>query len=52
MGGDWRLLWRNMNGERNHGGNRKGVSGKNDERPVGHKQVFLLRGRREIRLES
>lgn len=40
-----------MKGERNHGGNRKGVSGKN-ERPVGHKQMFLLRGRREIRLES
>lgn len=41
-----------MDGERNQGENRKDASGRSDERPVGNKQMFLVRRRREIRLEG
>lgn len=48
-----RLVRRNLDGERHQDENRKDASGKSDERPVGHKPMFLVRRRRrEIRLEG
>lgn len=39
-------------GERHQGKNRKDASGRSDERPVGHEPMFLVRRRRDIRLEG
>lgn len=50
-----RLVWRNFDGERNQGENRRDASGRSDERPVGHKQLFFSKeeeGNKARRLEK